>query len=238
MQIVHTDLRRTGTFTCSDDDLNRLHKIADWSFRGNAVDVPTDCPTRERLAWTGDYQIFAPTATRLYDVLGFCRKWLRSVRDDQLPDGRIANFSPDGRRIKHQLDDQFALMTGSAGWGDAIVAVPWELYESYGEIKCSPRTGTPWSAGSSGPQKARTERHPLASAEPEPEPYEEYLWDGTFHWGEWTEPKERSPTARRSTRSSTTRWRGSWRTRAKSAPPTCTARRDPFSGRIGPRPPR
>ena len=124
MQIVHTDLRRTGTFACSDDDLNRLHEIADWSFRGNAVDVPTDCPTRERLAWTGDYQIFAPTATRLYDVLGFSRKWLRSVRDDQLDDGRIANFSPDGRRIKHHLDDQFAMMTGSAGWGDAIVAVP------------------------------------------------------------------------------------------------------------------
>ena len=77
MQVVHTDLRRTGHFTCSDDDLNRLHEIAEWSFRGNAVDVPTDCPTRERLAWTGDYQIFAPTATRLYDVLGFSRKWLR-----------------------------------------------------------------------------------------------------------------------------------------------------------------
>ena len=74
--------------------------IADWSFRGNAVDVPTDCPTRERLAWTGDYQIFAPTATRLYDVLGFSRKWLRSVRDDQLDDGRIANFSPG--RAPHQ----------------------------------------------------------------------------------------------------------------------------------------
>ncbi|MET0782499.1 MAG: family 78 glycoside hydrolase catalytic domain, partial [Microbacterium sp.] len=112
MQIVHTDLRRTGTFRCSGEDLNRLHEIADWSFRGNAVDVPTDCPTRERLAWTGDYQIFAPTATRLYDVLGFSRKWLQSVRDDQLPDGRVANFSPDGRRIKHHLDDQFAMMTG------------------------------------------------------------------------------------------------------------------------------
>lgn len=93
MRVVHTDLRRTGTFACSDDDLNRLHSVADWSFRGNAVDVPTDCPTRERLGWTGDYLVFAPTATRLYDVLGFSRKWLRSVRDDQLDDGRVANFS-------------------------------------------------------------------------------------------------------------------------------------------------
>lgn len=98
MHVVHTDLRVAGGFACSDDDLNRLHEVARWSFRGNAVDVPTDCPTRERMGWTGDYQVFAPTAVRLYDVAGFTRKWLRSVRDDQLADGRIANFSPDGRR--------------------------------------------------------------------------------------------------------------------------------------------
>lgn len=194
MQIVHTDLPRTGAFACSDDDLNRLHAIAEWSFRGNAVDVPTDCPTRERLAWTGDYQIFAPTATRLYDVLGFSRKWLRSVRDDQLDDGRIANFSPDGRRIKHHLDDQFAMMTGSAGWGDAIVAVPWELYESYGDTQILAENWqamvrwVEWAL-----EKARSERHHgRAARSPRPEPFEQYLWDGTFHWGEWTEPKERA----------------------------------------------
>ncbi|WP_328767116.1 family 78 glycoside hydrolase catalytic domain [Streptomyces sp. NBC_00286] len=194
MRVVHTDLRRTGTFACSDDDLNRLHEIADWSFRGNAVDVPTDCPTRERLAWTGDFQVFAPTATRLYDVLGFSRKWLRSVRDDQLPDGRIANFSPDGRRIKHHLDDQFAMMTGSAGWGDAIVAVPWELYESYGDRKVLAEN---WEAMVRWVEwalrTARTARHQSRiERSPEPLPHEQYLWDGSFHWGEWTEPKAKA----------------------------------------------
>ena len=155
--------------------------------------MPTDCPTRERLAWTGDYQVFAPTATRLYDVHGFSRKWLRSVRDDQLDDGRIANFSPDGRRIKHHLDDQFAMMTGSAGWGDAIVAVPWELYESYGDEQVLTEN---WPAMARwvewALEQARTTRHHTrVQASPEPEPFEQYLWDGTFHWGEWTEPRER-----------------------------------------------
>lgn len=194
MRIVHTDLARTGTFACSDDELNRLHEIADWSFRSNAVDVPTDCPTRERLAWTGDYQVFAPTATRLYDVHGFTRKWLRSVRDDQLDDGRIANFSPDGRRIKHHLDDQFAMMTGSSGWGDAIVAVPWELYRSYGDEQVLAENymamvrWVEWAL-----EQARTTRHHTrVQASPEPAPFEQYLWDGTFHWGEWTEPKQRA----------------------------------------------
>ncbi|MER5794263.1 family 78 glycoside hydrolase catalytic domain [Streptomyces sp. NPDC001980] len=194
MRVVHSDLRRTGTFTCGHEDLKRLHEIAEWSFRGNAVDVPTDCPTRERLAWTGDYQVFAPTATRLYDVLGFSRKWLRSVRDDQLPDGRIANFSPDGRRIKHHLDDQFALMTGSAGWGDAVVAVPWELYESYGDREVLAEN---WEAMVRWVEwalmTARTARHgSRTERSAEPLPHERYLWDGSFHWGEWTEPRVRA----------------------------------------------
>lgn len=190
MQVVQTDLRRTASFESSDPALNRLHEIADWSFRGNAVDVPTDCPTRERLAWTGDYQVFAPTAARLYDVLGFTRKWLQSVRDDQLDDGRIANFSPDGRRIKHKLDDQFAMMTGSSGWGDAITFVPWEMYTAYGDARVLEENWdamvrwVEWELGA-----ARANRHhSRVERSAEPLPHEEYLWDGTFHWGEWTEP--------------------------------------------------
>lgn len=190
MRIVQTDLRRTASFESSDPALNRLHEIADWSFRGNAVDVPTDCPTRERLAWTGDYQVFAPTAARLYDVLGFTRKWLQSVRDDQLDDGRIANFSPDGRRIKQKLDDQFAMMTGSSGWGDAITFVPWEMYVSYGDAGVLAENWdamvrwVEWAQGA-----ARSSRHHArVERSAQPLPHENYLWDGTFHWGEWTEP--------------------------------------------------
>ncbi|MEL7975242.1 family 78 glycoside hydrolase catalytic domain [Isoptericola sp. F-RaC21] len=195
MQVVHTDLRRTGTFASSSPELNRLHEIAEWSFRGNAVDVPTDCPTRERLAWTGDYQVFVRTATRLYDVLGFSRKWLQSVRDDQLDDGRIPNFAPDGRRIKHHLDDRLAMMTGSAGWGDAIVAVPWELYRAYGDAQvlaenwASMVRWVDWQLTS-----ARTTRHHSRKQRSEsPALHEEYLWDGSFHWGEWTEPVPKGP---------------------------------------------
>lgn len=194
MQVVHTDLPSVGTFESSNHDLNRLHEIARWSFRGNAVDVPTDCPTRERLGWTGDYQVFAPTAVRLYDVSGFTRKWLRSVRDDQLPDGRIANFSPDGRRIKAKPDDQLAMMTGSAGWGDAIVSVPWLMYETYGDRQVlaenwdAMRRWVEWSLAT-----AASSRHPdRVARSSEPLPHERYIWDGSFHWGEWLEPKARA----------------------------------------------
>jgi alpha-L-rhamnosidase len=192
MEVVHSDLAAAGTFASSDDDLNRLHEIAEWSFRGNAVDIPTDCPTRERLGWTGDYQVFAPTAVRLFDVAGFTRKWLQSVRDDQLADGRIANFSPDGRRNKVQ-EGPLSGLTGSSGWGDAITLVPWTMYETYGDTQVLAENWhamtrwVDWAA-----ETARTQRHSSrVERSAEPLPHEQYLWDGSFHWGEWLEPMER-----------------------------------------------
>lgn len=190
MQVVHTDLRTVGSFECSDPDLVRLYEVSDWSFRGNAVDVPTDCPTRERAGWTGDWQIFLPTATRLYDVDGFTRKWLKSVRDDQLDDGRIANMSPDNARLRVVPDPMSDMATGSAGWGDAIVLVPWELYRTYGDRMV---LGDCWEAMvrwiDFALKSAAEKRHPSrVERSAEPLPHESYIWDGTFHFGEWCEP--------------------------------------------------
>lgn len=190
MQVMHSDLDKVGSFACSDPDLVTLYDVADWSFRGNAVDIPTDCPTRERAGWTGDWQIFLPTATRLYDVDGFSRKWLQSVRDDQLSDGRIANMSPDNARLRVIPDPMSDMATGSAGWGDAIVLVPWELYRTYGDRRVLEES---WDAMERwmdfALKSAATKRHPSRVARSaEPLAHEEYLWDGTFHFGEWCEP--------------------------------------------------
>ena len=65
-----------------------------WSFRGNACDIPTDCPHRERAGWTGDWQLFVPTAAYLYDVAGFSPKWLRDLAADQWEDGTVDNMAP------------------------------------------------------------------------------------------------------------------------------------------------
>ena len=91
--VVHSDLRRLGWFGCSDDRVNRLHEAVVWSLRSNMCDIPTDCPQRERAAWTGDWQVFAPTAAYLYDVLAFTRKWLADLSLDQRADGCVPNMS-------------------------------------------------------------------------------------------------------------------------------------------------
>jgi hypothetical protein len=92
--VVHSDLRRIGEFTCSDDVLNQLHRNVEWSLRGNVLDVPTDCPQRdERLGWTGDLAVFAPTAAFLYDVEDFLRDWLADLDAEQRAAGGRVPFA-------------------------------------------------------------------------------------------------------------------------------------------------
>ncbi len=123
--VLHSDLRRTGSFECSDPLVNRLHDNVVWSLRGNTVDIPTDCPQRdERLGWTGDIQVFAPTAAFLYDVDAFLASWLVDLAAEQRADGALPFVIPN-------WDERFV---GTAvGWGDAAVVVPWTLFERYGD---------------------------------------------------------------------------------------------------------
>jgi alpha-L-rhamnosidase len=188
--VVHTDVRRTGWFSSSDGRLDRFHEAAVWSFRDNACDVPTDCPHRERAGWTGDWQLYVPTAAFLYDVAGFSTKWLRDVAADQWPDGTVNNMSPAARA--EGRDGPLAGMHGSAGWGDAVVVVPWELYRAYGDERVLEELWPTMAAWLDRTERvAREQRHPeRAARRPEPAPHERFLWDTGFHWGEWLVPDE------------------------------------------------
>lgn len=186
--VVHSDLRRTGWFECSDERVNALHEAVVWSLRGNMCAIPTDCPQRERAGWTGDWQVFAPTAAYLYDVLAFTRSWLRDVRLDQRADGCVANMSP--LPPAEGFDGPLAHLHGSAGWGDVVVSAPWDLYQAYGDISLlreawdSARRWVDFAAAA-----ATGGRHPQrVASRPDPAEHENLLWDTGFHWGEWLEP--------------------------------------------------
>jgi alpha-L-rhamnosidase len=186
--VVHTDLMPVGSFTCSDPDLNRLHEAAVWSFRGNAVDVPTDCPVRERAAWTADWQIFLRTAEYLYDVRGFSEKWLVDLAASQWDNGIVANQAPMPRAEGQGSPIEF--MNGSAGWGDACTIVPWQLYREYGDTGILRElwpTMLNWAQFVT--RTAAGARHPIREARhPQPRPHDPYLWDTGWHFGEWLEP--------------------------------------------------
>lgn len=124
--VVHSDIRRTGYFECSDETVNKLFKNIIWGQKSNFLDVPTDCPQRnERLGWTGDAQVFVRTASLNFDVERFFKKWLHDLAADQGRDGCVPHVVPN------IFDD----MGGSSAWSDAAVICPWEIYRTYGDKK-------------------------------------------------------------------------------------------------------
>ena len=117
---VYSDLERTGDFSCSHKLLNQLFEATLWSAKGNHLDIPTDCPTRERHGWTGDAQLFFTTASYLFDFAPFARKYLHDVFDWQRKNGRLPHIAPDGG-----ADFYMWTMNGSVGWSDVGVLIPW-----------------------------------------------------------------------------------------------------------------
>jgi len=123
--VIHSDVRQTGFFECSNAMINQLQSNIQWSQQGNFVDVPTDCPQRnERFGWTGDAQVFAATACFNFDCAAFYTKWLKDLKAEQLKSGSVTRIVPNvlGER-----------RSGSTGWGDAAVIVPWTVYMKYGD---------------------------------------------------------------------------------------------------------
>lgn len=131
--VLGSGLERTGYFETSDPDLNKLQENIYRSQEGNMLIIPTDCPQRERAGWTGDMQVYAPTAAFNMDVKAFLKRWLYDMRLEQLPDGQIPHVIPHIDSNKY-IDNSDGKHISSSGWADACVIVPYRLYKAYGDI--------------------------------------------------------------------------------------------------------
>ena len=125
---VYSDLERTGWFKSSNELLNRFFEATVWSAKGNHLDIPTDCPTRERHGWTGDAQLFFTSAAYLFNFAPFARKYLHDVYDWQKKNGRLPHIAPEGGS-----DFYMWTMNGSVGWSDVGVLIPWRYAEIFGD---------------------------------------------------------------------------------------------------------
>ncbi|WP_231563005.1 family 78 glycoside hydrolase catalytic domain [Microbacterium mangrovi] len=164
-EVLHSDMERTGWFTASDPKLDRLHQNIVWGMRGNFVDVPTDCPQRdERLGWTGDLQVFAPTAEYLFDTAGFLTSWLKDLAAEQGRYGGTPMVVP-------------AITTGysgpMAGWADAATVVPWTMYRATGDL---------------GVLAQQFDSMLAWIAEVEAAAGADRIWSAGFQFGDWLDP--------------------------------------------------
>lgn len=133
-RVIHSDMDQAGEFECSDELVNRLQKNIDWGLRGNFLDVPTDCPQRdERLGWTGDAQVFAPTACFNRETVNFYRKWMKDFIVDQKPNGSVPWVVPNV--VENGGGTGWSDGFGSTAWADAAVVIPWTVYAVYGDTR-------------------------------------------------------------------------------------------------------
>ena len=125
---LYSDFPFTSSFSCSNPLVNQFYRATEWSLKSNSTDIPSDCPTRERMGWTGDSQVFFNTASYLADYAAFARKHLRDVFDRQWKNGKLPQIAP------YANEDWFMnTMNGSVGWADVGILMPWRFFLKYGD---------------------------------------------------------------------------------------------------------
>ena len=165
--VVHSDMKKRSSFVCGNEKINQLYHNVIWGQKSNFIDIPTDCPQRdERMGWLGDAQVFARTAAINYNVERFFAKWLHDMALGQRYDGGLCSVAPTLNADRSET----GISGVSAGWADAAVICPWEMYMAYGnkkiledQFECMKK----WidyvhNAGE-----------------------EEFLWIGGEHYGDW-----------------------------------------------------
>lgn len=154
---VYSACEETGDFKCSNELINQLVSNSRWSQKDNFLDVPTDCPTRERSPWSGDSHIYAKTASLFMNVYPFFEKWMYDLELEQMPSGKVANTFPATNTMhydveierrkrfaaENEVDEHFSttlgnmktgnIIDGSAGWGDTATITPYTMYLCYGD---------------------------------------------------------------------------------------------------------
>ncbi len=125
---VYSAFEETSKFECSNELINKFYHNTLWSLKSNSTDFPSDCPTRERMGWTGDSEVFFNTASYMVNYAPFARKHVRDIFDRQWKSGRLPQIVP------YAHEDWFMwVMNGSVGWACAGVYIPLYYYEKYGD---------------------------------------------------------------------------------------------------------
>lgn len=187
---VYSDMATTATFNCDNVLVNKFFKNVIWSQKSNFVDIPTDCPQRERSGWTGDAAIFVDAGLMLMDSYPVFSKWLGECRVNQYEDGRIPNINPRRQKSPNIFDKMY---DASCAWGSACVIVPYAMYQNSGDrsiLKDNYAMMKRWLDFCE--KKAKKSRlQNLFSRNP----YKNYIIDTGIHYGEWLEvgiPMEQS----------------------------------------------
>ena len=143
--VVYSSVQQAGSFSCSNENINRLHKMAIWSQISNLHGIPTDCPHREKCGWLGDAHSQILMTIYNFDMEAFWIKYLADIRSSAAREG-ITLHHKSSNEIFYQAYKEpgipFMIAPGkrecgaaSSDWGTALVQIPWYLYLYYGNLE-------------------------------------------------------------------------------------------------------
>ena len=186
---ITSEMEDIGFFETSDKRLNRLQQNIWWSQIANTISIPTDCPQREKAGWTGDIMAYAPTMCFLRNADAFLTKWMDNVRADQQPDGAIPMIVPFLKAYEIFVKASTDSIT-SCGWGDAVIVVPYSVYQAYGDKRILEENYGAMKRWVAYIQNRAENVHPegYESWDEVRKECSRYLWNTDFHYGDWLIP--------------------------------------------------
>lgn len=123
---TNADVPTGGDVTTSDQLINTIHSMSEYSIRSNMQSIFTDCPHREKLGWLADMIQSMGAIHSDFDVSAFLRGMERNMAESQQPSGLVPDTAPE-----------FAVFGGGfrddVNWGGAFILTPYELWKTYGD---------------------------------------------------------------------------------------------------------
>ncbi len=125
-RVVHTDIKKKIDYKSDNETLQWIFDAFVRTQQSNTHGcIPSDCPHRERLGYTGDGQLTADTVMTVFDCEKMYRKWLRDIADSQdIYNGHVQHTAPF-----------YGGGGGPGGWGGAMVFVVYSFYKAFGDIE-------------------------------------------------------------------------------------------------------
>ena len=133
-EAVHTSSSAIGSFSSSDNLLNRIHSLILHAIENNAESLFTDCPHREKLGWLEETHLMASSMLYDFDFTGLYAATARNIADAQTQEGPGAGRIPEIAPQYVLFEPQWGVFDDSPEWGSAAVLAPWYVYQRNGDL--------------------------------------------------------------------------------------------------------
>lgn len=128
---LNSAVEPVGTFNCSNDLVNRIQSMVQWTLLSNLFSVQSDCPAREKFQYGGDIVASSEMAILNYDMTGFYAKTVLDHQDAVRGPGWFTETAPFVGISAASYDPD----AGPIGWGLAHPLLVAQLFQYYGNAR-------------------------------------------------------------------------------------------------------